>query len=252
VNGEAKIREALLGAAVAAETGACPSPDVLWHAASGNLQAAAMGEVLDHLAVCGPCTEDFRIVQRVAREAPVASPAPSLLRRVAASMVAPVPALAYLVLACVCLALLVRGPAARLVPTASPGAPSPPVAGEPALASVIPELRLTGDVATRGEAGGASPVDVARARVLLRLYVDEAPTGLGELDRLRVGVRSGRSLLWAEERPARDLPPDGSLPLLLDLSSRQPEEILTVAIDHVEPGGRIERLFEQTLRVAAR
>ena len=246
MSADSNIREGFLDPAVVLESGACPAPQVLWHAARGDLRPDAMGEVLDHLAVCGACTEDYRLVRQVTQEEPHAAvTTPGLFARLAAAIVAPAPALAYLVLVCVCLALLARRPD-EVPPTSSP-APQP-VAVRPEIASVLPELRLTGDAATRGEGQGARPVAVAADRVLLRLYLDDPPDP-GARESLRVRVSAGDEVLWEEELPAGALAPDGSLPLVLDLSSRGARETVKVTIDRVAPEGRADLVFEQTLRV---
>ena len=250
MSADANVREGFHDPAVVTEAGACPSSEVLWHAASGDLRPGAMSDVLDHLAVCGACTEDFRLVRHVALELPRASTsAPSRLARLAAAIVAPAPALAYLVLVCVCLALLARRPAQVALPS-SPG--PAPVAVPAEIASVLPELRLTGDAATRGDGQPVEPVTVPSDEILLRLWLDEAPSAPGALDRLRVRVVAGEVVLWEEQLPAEALAPDGSLPLVLDLSSRAAGEIVKVTVEHVAPDGRAERLFEQSLRAGDR
>ena len=242
---DTKIREGFLDPAVVPEGGACPSSEVLWHAARGDLRADAMGQLIDHLALCGACTEDFRLVRQVAQQPPPQAAAPGLLARLAAAIVAPAPALAYLVLVCVCLALLARRPAE----VAAPSSPAPQrVALPPEIASVLPEVRLTGDAATRGEGQAPEPVAVPSDRVLLRLWLDEPPADPGALDRLRVRVSAAEVVLWEEELPLEALAPDGSLPLVLDLSSREAGEIVQVTVEHVVPDGRVERLFGQTLQ----
>jgi hypothetical protein len=247
VSADSNIREGFLDPAVALEAGACPAPQVLWHAARGDLRADAMGEVLDHLALCGACTEDYRLVRQVAQEEPRTAAAPGLLARLAAAIVAPAPALAYLVLVCVCLALLATRRPAEVAPSSS-SAPAP-VAVPSEIAALLPEVRLTGDAATRGEGSGARPVALAADRVLLRLFLDEPPSEAGAGESLRVRVSAGEAVLWEEELLAGALAPDGSLPLVLDLSSREAGETVKVAIDRVAPDGRADRLFEQTLRV---
>src|SRR5690242_8496146 len=46
--------------------GNCPTSDTLARAASPDADLRVRGELADHLLVCRPCSEEFRIAQEVA------------------------------------------------------------------------------------------------------------------------------------------------------------------------------------------
>lgn len=50
--------------------GDCPTPDLLWAAAAGELPPAERRAVIDHTSRCAACAEDFRLVAEMARQAP--------------------------------------------------------------------------------------------------------------------------------------------------------------------------------------
>ena len=247
---DARLREAFLAATSAVPDQPCPSPDVLWHAARGDLAPGAMGDVLDHVAACGPCTDDFRLAREAARDAPAARPS-SPWERLLAPLASPIFAVASVVLAGVCLALLLRDRPAPIVVTSPPRAEAPvapaPAAEVAPIGSFVAELRLTGDVVLRGGAAAPDAVTIPRGPVLLRLLPDVEAAHLGHGDLLRVRVSSAGAVLWEGERTGRQLAADGSLPLLVDASSRAPGDVVTVTVDH-----GAERVLTQTLRVAAR
>lgn len=47
--------------APAPPTGSCPEPDRIWEAVHGNLPPEEIREIVDHVAVCASCAEDWRI-----------------------------------------------------------------------------------------------------------------------------------------------------------------------------------------------
>jgi hypothetical protein len=85
----ARLREAFTAPATAAWLPAgCPEPDRIWEAVRGELPPAELRQVVEHVAVCASCAEDWRIAMafeeeaRKAREAaPEPAPARSALAR---------------------------------------------------------------------------------------------------------------------------------------------------------------------------
>jgi len=46
----------------------CPTPETLWSAVRGELAAPQMREVLDHVALCSACAEDWRLAAELNRQ----------------------------------------------------------------------------------------------------------------------------------------------------------------------------------------
>jgi hypothetical protein len=66
------------GAQRADPEGECPSPEVLWAAAAGELPAEERRALIGHTAGCAACAEDFRVVAAMVRAMPAqAPPAPA-------------------------------------------------------------------------------------------------------------------------------------------------------------------------------
>lgn len=55
---------------------ACPSPESIWEAVRGLLPPAAMRAIVEHLALCPACAEDWRLALALQEQEAVASPAP--------------------------------------------------------------------------------------------------------------------------------------------------------------------------------
>jgi len=45
----------------APEAAGCPAPETLWEAVHGRLPAAALREVVEHVAICAACAEEWRL-----------------------------------------------------------------------------------------------------------------------------------------------------------------------------------------------
>jgi hypothetical protein len=60
------LRAAFASGSAAAPVGACPEPERLWAAVRGELPPAEMREVLDHVAACPACAEDWRLAAELA------------------------------------------------------------------------------------------------------------------------------------------------------------------------------------------
>ncbi|HEY4597695.1 MAG TPA: hypothetical protein VIJ02_14950 [Thermoanaerobaculia bacterium] len=52
----------------ASDPASCPTPETLWSAVRGELPAQRMGEVLDHVAACAACAEDWRLAAEINRQ----------------------------------------------------------------------------------------------------------------------------------------------------------------------------------------
>lgn len=75
----AAFAEPALSAIRAPEPAACPASDRIWLAVRGELPADELREIVDHLADCPSCAEDWRIAmvfEEEARAAAVAQPQP--------------------------------------------------------------------------------------------------------------------------------------------------------------------------------
>ena len=59
--------QAPAGPAPAPET--CPAPETIWAGVRGELQPQQMRDVLDHVASCAACAEDWRLAAEIEREA---------------------------------------------------------------------------------------------------------------------------------------------------------------------------------------
>jgi hypothetical protein len=49
-------------------TGSCPEPDRIWEAVRGELPPEEVREIVDHVAVCASCAEDWRIAMEFEKE----------------------------------------------------------------------------------------------------------------------------------------------------------------------------------------
>jgi hypothetical protein len=208
---------------VGREGGGCPPQDRFLVAASGELPPAQFRALLDHAAGC----PDGSLALRTAREVHGAfSPArpttgmPTLGQRLAATVLAPRPALAYLILLALLIPLALRDrvtPERAPVPVPVPGVAPPPDV-PPLMAPRV--LQLTGDPALRGDRPAPAPPSLGTGPVLLRLYVDpeEATPPLrvrvGDLSLDAVGEEGGTVDVLVSPQA---LPGDG--PWLLEILS---------------------------------
>jgi len=55
-------------AAPAPPTGSCPEPDRIWEAVRGELPPEEVREIVDHVAICAACAEDWRIAAEFEKE----------------------------------------------------------------------------------------------------------------------------------------------------------------------------------------
>jgi hypothetical protein len=55
-------------AAPAPPTGSCPEPDLIWEAVRGDLPPDEIRDIVDHVAVCASCAEDWRIAAEFEKE----------------------------------------------------------------------------------------------------------------------------------------------------------------------------------------
>ena len=88
----ARLRTAFAAPAMPAirttpEPEACPPPDRIWLAVRGELPPDELREIVDHIAACTACAEDWRIAMAFEEEARTAIPAvPGRTRTAAGSM----------------------------------------------------------------------------------------------------------------------------------------------------------------------
>jgi hypothetical protein len=64
----ARLRAAFAAPGPALETLSCPTPEELWSAVRGELAPQRMREVLDHVALCSACAEDWRLAAELNRQ----------------------------------------------------------------------------------------------------------------------------------------------------------------------------------------
>ncbi len=53
----------------APDPGACPEPDRIWEAVRGELPPEEIREIVDHVALCASCAEDWRVAMEFEKEA---------------------------------------------------------------------------------------------------------------------------------------------------------------------------------------
>jgi hypothetical protein len=63
-----RLRAAFAAPDPTADTPSCPAPEALWSAVRGELDPQALREVLDHVALCSACAEDWRIAAELNRQ----------------------------------------------------------------------------------------------------------------------------------------------------------------------------------------
>ncbi|HVG09631.1 MAG TPA: zf-HC2 domain-containing protein [Thermoanaerobaculia bacterium] len=56
-------------AAPAPPAGSCPEPDRIWEAVRGELPPEEVREIVDHVAICASCAEDWRVAVAFEKEA---------------------------------------------------------------------------------------------------------------------------------------------------------------------------------------
>jgi hypothetical protein len=71
-----RLREAFAAPGTAPEPEACPPPDRIWLAVRGELPPDELRELLDHVAACPACAEDWRIAMAFEEESRAAGAAP--------------------------------------------------------------------------------------------------------------------------------------------------------------------------------
>src|SRR4051794_18967508 len=64
----ARLRAAFAPPDPAADTRSCPPPETIWSAVRGELEPRALRELLDHVAACPACAEDWRLAVEVNRQ----------------------------------------------------------------------------------------------------------------------------------------------------------------------------------------
>jgi hypothetical protein len=69
-------RAAFAASDVAPDPASCPTPETLWSAVRGELPAEQMREVVDHVAACAACAEDWRLAAELVRQEEKAATVP--------------------------------------------------------------------------------------------------------------------------------------------------------------------------------
>ena len=63
-----RLRAAFTAPVTTVSTGGCPEPDRIWEAVRGELPPKEVREVVDHVALCASCAEDWRIAMEFEKE----------------------------------------------------------------------------------------------------------------------------------------------------------------------------------------
>lgn len=69
-------RAAFAASDAAPDPASCPTPETLWSAVRGELPPERLGEVLDHVAACAACAEDWRLAAEINRQEEKAATVP--------------------------------------------------------------------------------------------------------------------------------------------------------------------------------
>lgn len=69
-------RAAFAASDAAPDPASCPTPETLWSAVRGELPAERMREVVDHVAACAACAEDWRLAAEINRQEEKAATVP--------------------------------------------------------------------------------------------------------------------------------------------------------------------------------
>ena len=239
-----RLADALL---VGGEAAGCPDGSLFWAVASGEIGPGDVHRLLDHAAGCADCSLALRAARELratsglplperARESPV----PTLWERLTATVLAPRPALAYLLLAALLVPVALRErrapeTGAPVAPAPAPAAPSPV---RPSL-SLARVLQLTGDPELRGERPPSPSPSLGEGPVLLRLHVDPEDVEVGSP--LTVRLFSGPDTI-AELPVAADALGAGTIDVLVSSASSG-----TPRPDRVEVVSGARVVFSQSL-----
>lgn len=175
------LADALL---VGGEAAGCPDESLFWAVASGDLAPGDVHRLLDHAAGCADCSLALRAARELRAtsglplpERAQGSPFPTLWERLTATVLAPRPALVYLLLAALLVPVALRE--RRAPETGSLDAPAPAPSPVPPSLSLARVLQLTGDLELRGERPPSPPPSLGEGPVLLRLHVDPEDAEVG-------------------------------------------------------------------------
>lgn len=238
----------------------CPSASVAWQVAAGDLVPAAVRDYLDHAAGCPDCTVALRAARSFRRAANLdAERAGSALARGAArwlaalkgSVLAPVPAAAYLIALSVLLWPILRTPTPPPAADAAPEPSQETPSLRPAL-STVRVLTFSGDVQKRGGSEAEIPslgLGSHDESVLLQLAVD--PVDLQGA----VHLRAHLSAIAAVDRQPDErtiersaIDEHGLVSLLLDSSTLEPALNYRLDLFAISDGKEPVRIFRQTFR----
>lgn len=190
----------------------CPAPELWWDAARGALDAAGLRHLLDHAAGCAECALALKAAGEIhavsgletalaTERTPHVAREPTLWERLAASILRPEAAFAYLLL------LALSYPVYRAL------TPVPEAGRAVSIASVI---GLESDVVSRGGEPSA-PVAIAivgDAPTVLRLFLDREEIAAGRP--LAVSMTTDGAAVAAFAPPAEAVGPQGTLDIGVD------------------------------------
>ena len=212
------------------------------------LEAETRARVASHLQACEICASVVPVLRsmpgdgREKRLATSVRPAASRLRDLLnATLLRPVPAVAWLALALVVFIWIARGDGTGRI--------------APDKAVVLPAaIHVQGDVAMRGEEIASAPMRLEAIRgapLLLALHTDLDPeeTAPGSAP-LRLVVRRRSEVLWSVTVTPESIPTNGILEMTL-LSDRFPHEVpLELSLERDAAGSQAP-LFRKTILLAA-
>lgn len=69
----ARLRAAFAAAAPAPDPESCPAPETIWAAVAGELPPRELRQVVEHVAACAACAEDWRLAAEIERPSSAAA-----------------------------------------------------------------------------------------------------------------------------------------------------------------------------------
>jgi hypothetical protein len=216
---------------------------------TGEIAEEARARVASHLEECDVCAGAVKTLREISKGAseqgrravsrdPMKAGAGSaswLRTLLASTILQPVPALSYLVVAAAGLTWIAFHQGPRLIPT------------EPADLLPAP-IAVNEDVSLRGEGAGAPPLQVpslpgAVVRLELHTDLDREERAPGA-PMLLLMLRHGEEILWSSPVAPESIPPDGTLEVILrpDELPREVALELTLTVD-----GGLAPLFSRSI-----
>lgn len=197
------MREGFAAKADPPDPASCPAPDQIWSAVRGELPPAELREVLDHVAACPACAEDWRLARAFDEES-AKSPASGTAASVFPLRPSPFARFKPYLAAAAAVALVVVG-----VQTLKPTAPQVRGGNESAIQSLLPEGEpLPADRTLRWQAApGAIAYNVTVSTENLETLdsAQDLETPEHQIPAAALqGLRSRTKLLWMVEAKGRE------------------------------------------------